>query len=109
MTSVELCAITSAVSIDGKHPQPKFSPRSRTMFCHQSRWWSVGLGLLLMVALSGCGADNPGPASAKTTTPNVVVVLLDDVGIDQWQIFGYGGVLPAPTPNIAAIAQHRVM
>jgi hypothetical protein len=79
------------------------------MFGHRLRWSSIGLGLLFMVALAGCGGSDNSAASAKSAaTPNVVVVLLDDVGIDQWQIFGYGGVLPAPTPNIATIAQHGV-
>jgi hypothetical protein len=62
-----------------------------------------------MVALAGCGGSDNAASSAKSVaTPNVIVVLLDDVGIDQWQLFGYGGVVPAPTPNIATIAQHGV-
>jgi hypothetical protein len=34
---------------------------------------------------------------------------MDDIGIDQWQLFGYGGTNPAATPNIAAIANGGVM
>ena len=37
--------------------------------------------------------------------PNIVLVLMDDIGIDQWSLFGYGGGTAASTPNIAAIAR----
>ena len=30
---------------------------------------------------------------------------MDDIGIDQWSLFGYGGATPAAMPNITAIAQ----
>jgi len=33
---------------------------------------------------------------------------MDDIGIDQWQLFGYGGATPAATPNIDAIAHAGV-
>jgi hypothetical protein len=33
---------------------------------------------------------------------------MDDIGIDQWHLFGYGGVDPAATPNIGAIANGGV-
>ncbi len=33
---------------------------------------------------------------------------MDDIGIDQWSLFGYGGMTPADTPNIDAIAQNGV-
>lgn len=33
---------------------------------------------------------------------------MDDIGIDQWQLFGYGGKTPAPMPSIDAIAQGGV-
>lgn len=35
-------------------------------------------------------------------------IIMDDVGIDQMQIFGYGGATPPLTPNINAIARARV-
>ncbi len=34
--------------------------------------------------------------------------LPNDIGIDQWKLFGYGGNTPAATPNIDAIAQAGV-
>ena len=37
-------------------------------------------------------------------TPNILFVILDDVGMDQMQVFGYGGETPPETPNIDRIA-----
>jgi Sulfatase len=40
--------------------------------------------------------------------PNILFIIMDDVGIDQMQIFGYGGGTPPLTPNIDAIARAGV-
>jgi hypothetical protein len=40
--------------------------------------------------------------------PNILFIIMDDVGIDQMQIFGYGGATPPLTPNINAIARAGV-
>jgi len=40
--------------------------------------------------------------------PNILFIIMDDVGIDQMQIFGYGGGTPPSTPNINAIARAGV-
>lgn len=59
------------------------------------------------------GVSSPSTAKvqfvAKKQPPNFVLIVMDDIGIDQWQLFGYGGFTPAPTPNIDAIAQQGVM
>ena len=57
---------------------------------------------LLALALSGWGADNAN--AAPSSRPNILFVIMDDVGIDQMQVFGYGGETPPSTPNIAQIA-----
>lgn len=47
------------------------------------------------------------PLSAAPATPrrpDIVFVILDDVGIDQLATFGYGGLLPPKTPNIDRLA-----
>ncbi len=36
--------------------------------------------------------------------PNILLVILDDVGIDQMESFGYGGATPPAMPSIDAIA-----
>jgi arylsulfatase A-like enzyme len=40
--------------------------------------------------------------------PNILFIIMDDVGIDQMRIFGYGGPVPPITPNINAIARAGV-
>jgi hypothetical protein len=57
---------------------------------------------LLALALSGCGGGDDNAATSKT--PNILLVIMDDVGIDQMQVFGYGGKTPPSTPNIEQIA-----
>ena len=63
------------------------------------------LALAWMLALIGVGVV-PGPAcAAKNPPPNILLIVMDDIGIDQWKLFGYGGTTPAAMPNIAAIAK----
>ena len=65
----------------------------------------VVLTLVLALPTLLSADTSPGPKSR----PNIVLVLMDDIGIDQWQLFGYGGTNPAATPNIAAIANGGIM
>ena len=53
------------------------------------------------LAVSGV-AIGPAAAMAELPTPhpNILFVIMDDVGIDQLQTFGYGGATPPATPNI---------
>jgi hypothetical protein len=57
---------------------------------------------------------SPNANTARTPgvpRPNILFIILDDVGIDQMRIFGYGGLTPnsAPnTPNIDTIARDGV-
>lgn len=37
-----------------------------------------------------------------------MLLLLDDMGIDQWQMFNYGGIAPAYMPNIRTLANNGV-
>jgi arylsulfatase A-like enzyme len=48
------------------------------------------------------------PSSQPPKTPNILFFIMDDVGIDQMLIFGYGGATPPRTPNIDAIAKAGV-
>lgn len=47
-------------------------------------------------------------AAPGTPRPNILFIIMDDVGIDQMKIFGYGGATPPSTPNIDAIAHAGV-
>src|SRR5262249_9974905 len=68
--------------------------------------------LILLFAL----ALSPSPAAAAPPVPkappNILLVIMDDVGIDQMRIFGYGGTPQdsgAPrTPSIDTIARDGV-
>jgi len=59
---------------------------------------------------------NPGVSSnmdgqsdgVGKSRPNILFIIMDDVGIDQMDIFGYGGGTPPLIPNIKAIAQAGV-
>jgi hypothetical protein len=53
-------------------------------------------------------SDAGSSADAKKSRPNILFIIMDDVGIDQMQIFGYGGGTPPLTPNIDAIAHAGV-
>ena len=58
---------------------------------------------------TGSPADQSGqPGGAGKSRPNILFIIMDDVGIDQMQIFGYGGGTAPLTPNINAIAQAGV-
>ena len=58
------------------------------------------------VALFGTGAGQP--VQAQTSKPNIIFIILDDVGIDQLKIFNEDNPLPPATPNMDLIAQGGV-
>ena len=62
--------------------------------------WLLAAGVL---ALASCGGGKGGD-SAATGSPNILFVIMDDVGIDQMASFGYGGDTPPPMPNMNAVA-----
>lgn len=59
--------------------------------------------LLLMADLGGAAAQSNLPPK-----PNILFIILDDVGIDQMRAFGYGGAAGARMPNIDRIARRGV-
>lgn len=68
------------------------------------RWIGPVGGIALLLAIGGCNSGSSvGPAPAADP-PNILFVVLDDVGMDQMEIFGFGGATPPGTPNIAEIA-----
>ncbi|HRI14777.1 MAG TPA: sulfatase-like hydrolase/transferase [Verrucomicrobiota bacterium] len=50
----------------------------------------------------------PSPRTLTSTKPNVLFIILDDIGIDQLKIFNPLARNPAPTPNLDAIAEAGV-
>ena len=74
---------------------------------------ALGLGVL---ASCTAAAQNATPAdkASGNPKPNILFVIMDDVGIDQMTSFGYGGNIPGQTgpnnipplmPNIDAVAR----
>lgn len=67
-------------------------------------WKGIGWAVFAwLTLLAGCGSDGE-PSTPATQRPNILFVVMDDVGIDQMKVFGYGGPVPPSTPNIDMIA-----
>ena len=68
------------------------------------------LALIALLLLHGCTATKPARTAAGTpdSPPSLLFIIMDDVGIDQMKLFGYGGATPPRTPNIDAIARAGV-
>ncbi len=69
--------------------------------------------LASLFVLSGLGfaqslSNNPDQNRDSGRHPNILFIIMDDVGIDQMKIFGYGGLTPPITPNINSIARAGV-
>ena len=57
-----------------------------------------------MVLLTVSTTDALAAKRGGGNPPNILFVIMDDVGIDQMETFGYGGENPPSTPNITTIA-----
>src|SRR5690606_22977264 len=71
------------------------------------------LTALCVLALAGCNSDSKSrssapPPVAEETPPNILFIVVDDAGVDQFEAFGYGVALPATTASINAIAEAGV-
>jgi len=69
----------------------------------RTAWFMLVLGCLALV-----GTANIAHATAPAPRPNILFIVMDDVGIDQMKSFGYGGETPPATPVIDVVAQHGV-
>ena len=82
--------------------------RGETIMQRKPSLAAPSLCLFFAVLLSISASAQSVALSAETgkpTRPNILFIIMDDVGIDQMQIFGYGGATPPLTPNINAIAR----
>ena len=61
----------------------------------------------LLAACSDSGSSSAGGPVAAAR-PNILFIVLDDLGVDQMTSYGYGGAGPARTPNLTAIARAGV-
>lgn len=64
--------------------------------------------ILLALTLTAAHATRPRSARQTANPPNIIFVVMDDVGIDQMETFGYGGETPPSTPSIERLAQQGV-
>ena len=79
------------------------------------RWFFIST---LALSLAGCLNDSQAdlPPDSQVTPedpiaaspPNILFIVIDDAGIDQFSAFGYGGSVPANTMSINAIAEAGV-
>ncbi|WP_449392986.1 sulfatase-like hydrolase/transferase [Eoetvoesiella caeni] len=67
-------------------------------------FWAAGLAALVLGGCDSGGGDSRDSAHG----PNILFVIMDDVGIDQMKVFGYGGDMYPILPNINAVAHAGV-
>lgn len=75
-----------------------------------SRWTTrlvAGIAALLIAGCSDTSTPKPEPV-VEPASPNILFVVLDDVGMDQLEVFGFGGNTPPATPTIAELADAGV-
>lgn len=58
--------------------------------------------------LTSCSDSDVASSLDPSGPPNILFVIMDDVGIDQMKVFGYGGKTPPSMPNINAVANAGV-
>jgi hypothetical protein len=71
------------------------------------RAWHSGISAVGLAAVLALAVFAPCAAEAAKK-PNILFVILDDVGIDQMEAFGFGGKNPPILPNINTIAAQGV-
>ncbi|MFA5597838.1 MAG: sulfatase-like hydrolase/transferase [Pusillimonas sp.] len=59
---------------------------------------------LVLTACGGSSSDDSSGGNDTARGPNILFVIMDDVGIDQMKVFGYGGAVGPNLPNIDAVA-----
>ena len=67
---------------------------------------------LVVATVGGCSSDKatepPAEPPAAAVPPNILFVIMDDVGIDQMRLFGFGGADAPATPSIDTVARSGV-
>jgi hypothetical protein len=58
--------------------------------------------------LAHVASGQPPGQRESQAHPNILFIVMDDVGIDQLRSFGYGGLTPPSTPSLDAVAKAGV-
>jgi hypothetical protein len=66
------------------------------------------LALASLLGLYCVAAPPAALAEVATPPPNILFIVMDDLGVDQLKVFGYGGLDAPKTPNIDAVAMAGV-
>lgn len=72
------------------------------------KYLAAAISVALTASLAACNGSSSGgdqAAGPVAHPPNILLVIMDDVGIDQMKSFGYGGSTPPALPNIDAVAE----
>src|SRR5262245_18487289 len=68
----------------------------------------TALSLSLCLGLQGAPESNQQHKKHHHDRPNILFIIMDDVGIDQLRPFGYGGLTPARTPVLDVVARNGI-
>jgi hypothetical protein len=74
----------------------------------RSGFGKVCASLLAGVATLPLSSTGGPVAAAAAETPNILFVIMDDVGVDQLPLYGFGGAVPPKMPNLELIAENGV-
>jgi hypothetical protein len=78
---------------------------------------SAGMAVFCLLGVVQAANQKPAASAGATTlpashpgtkTPNILFVIMDDVGVDQMRSFGYGGPVAPKMPVIDTIAYHGI-
>jgi arylsulfatase A-like enzyme len=68
----------------------------------------AALSLSLCLGLQAAQDSDQQPKQGNQRRPNILFIVMDDVGIDQLRSFGYGGLIAPHTPVLDVVAQNGI-
>ena len=86
------------------NPRRPFAWDPRRQPGRPRRIGAAGAVLLVAILLTAPTTSALAAKGGGGRPPNILFVIMDDVGMDQMETFGYGGFNPPKTPNITTLA-----
>ena len=68
----------------------------------------TALSLSLCLGMHAAQESEQQPNQRNQRRPNILFIIMDDVGIDQLRSFGYGGLTPPHTPVLDVVARNGI-